>query len=198
MRKRMALILTATFVIALLSGCSKGELPTEVQGVGEPIIKEQDVLPSANEIPDSLNIFGRPNGEIDLTKTDGGQITVDKAKEWIAECVNGDYTKAEDGDIVVEVAPMKDGGVAALTTYCGFYYSTEFRYAQDSDDILENAEKNVSAYIGRDLTDMEKEELSSAAANVVDGVDSAFVQSLRDTAKVYVFIENEKIVFQCF
>lgn len=191
-----AIFAGAILALCLLSGCGGDNLPTEIQDVGDTIVKEQDLL-ETHDIEETGGIQSGPTGDIDLTQTQDGQMTPDMAKEWIADCISGEYEKAEDGDIITETASMKDGGTARITTYCGFYYSTEFRYPVEMDGILEKAEACLCAYIGRDMTDLEKEELQEAMSMVSNGSDAGFVSSMSETAYVYVFIEDGDMVIQC-
>ena len=182
--------------LCLLSGCGGNNLPTEIQNVGDTIVKEQDLL-ETHDIKGTGGIQSGPIGDIDLTQAQEGQMTSDMAKEWISDCVSGEYQKEEEGDIITESASMKDGGTARITTYCGFYYSTEFRYPIDMDGILEKAETCLCTYINRDMTDLEKEELQEAMSMVSNGSDAGFVSSMCETAYVYVFVEDGNMVVQC-
>lgn len=182
--------------LLLLSACGGDTLPTDIQNVGGTIIKEEDLLPE-HDMGNMGGIQTGQNGNIDLTQAQEGQTTADDAKSWIAGCVSGEYQMAEDGDVIMESASLKDGGTARVTTYCGFYYSTEFRYPEDMDGILDKAATCLRAYIGRAMTDAEIEELGEAMAAVSNGSDTMFLSSMAETAYVYVFLEDGEMVVQC-
>ena len=194
MKKQFLVI--SILALLLLSACSGDTLPTDIQNVGGTIVKEEDLLPT-HDMDNIGGIQTGQNGNIDLTQAQEGQMTAEDAKSWIADCVSGEYQMVEEGDIVTESAPLKDGGTAKVTTYCGFYYSTEFRYPENMDGIFEKAAACLRAYIGRAMTDAEEEELQDAMVAVSNGLDTMFLSSMDGTAYVYVFLEDSEMVVQC-
>lgn len=206
LKKRLARVLPVASVILylfLLAGCHQEPpepLPTGIQNVGDTIIKEPDVLPTATDMPSGGGI---PSSTGDEKTGEIRDISSDQAKEWVKALITGEYASTQDGAFYTQTANMVNGGTVAVNDFGERYYSTDFSLPIKSESAKEDAAACISAYIGRKLTDNESEELAQLityAQKVKEGTDMELtkLESFGETAIINVMTQSNSIIIQCY
>lgn len=195
--------LIAICLSMILTGChhsSPDPLPTDIQDqVGDIIIKEPDVLPSSGPLPSGGAL---PNSN-PMISTEVRSIEIGQVKEWLTDIVDGPYTPSSELGFDIETVKLKNGGNAKINSSAGVYISTDFHIRVGDTSAESAATAFVTAYIGREMTDVESEELSKAIAfanTTKDGTDMELTQleAFGITAVVYALTQNGEIIIQCY
>jgi len=193
------------FFLLLLSACAPTDtpLPTNVENVGDVITKENDLLEDTNiEYTQRLPYEGNGLGlnEFCLTSFDVDYATAGTVKSWIADCVNGDYQAVEDeaAGVTRESANLAAGGSIHIVSYENHYYMAELHLdaGKSPGTLKADIEAVLTAYIGRRLASPESNELESAIDVVLQGGEMSYVESLSNTASVYLMQQDNQLLVQ--
>lgn len=196
--RKCSVIWLLLFLALFFCACSSGaELPTEIGNVGEAITKDPQLLPPS----DTNATFAPAPSSGSNTAIDGVEVqqtTVEDVKQWLSEVTNDSYSKTvePDSDIVTFSASLNCGGVCNIISYFDNYYMTEFRFPQQSKQIVDAARSCITAYIGRPMTESELCELSEAVDDISASSDMVHLPVLSNTASAYVLIDGSDIVIQ--
>ena len=194
MKKVLSILICALSIAVLLSACGEETLSNIPQEVGEVVVKEENVLPSANQIPSGGSITKPSQGDTQLQYE---LTSVEDIKSWLSGIVSGEYNKIEDGFYVTEQATMSDGGTVSIVVYNGDYQYTEFKYPASDTELLNKAEMAISTFVGRSITDNERSELQEAIKIVMITPDTGYISLDNNTCYITVILNNNEILFQC-
>lgn len=190
--KRLTFVLLCVMCLFCASCSGQEELPTEIAGVGDVLVKENGGLLPPNPLTESDRILS--------ANADVGTITSEMVCKWFEDVVTEAFAEqpAEEGFSICTAA-LSDGGIMEVMDYYGSYYSTTFRYPVQTgaDSIAGAASENVERYLDRKLTDAEREELRTAVQSVVMGAGILQIQALSEYVRVSVFSEDGSIHIQC-
>lgn len=198
------LTMSASVILFGLSACTPSDtLPTEVEEVGGVITKENDQLQvSVPEYAERLpyESSGLGLNEFCLTGLDVDYATEGTVKSWLTDCVNGDYQAVEDSTAGVtrEAASLSSGGDLHVVSYEGYYYMVELYLdaGKDADTLKSDIEEVLTAYIGRRLASPESAELESAVSVALQGGEMTYIESLSNSASVYLMKQGGELLVQ--
>lgn len=201
MKKTIILLLSAIMLFALAACGDKPDdsLPTDIDSVDVAIEgKDNDNLLPTTDIDELMQPSTTGQGKIEIDGVDIPMATSEDVKVWIVDIVPGDYTttEKEDENIVETKAPLKSGGTVTLIDYYGGYYMTEFCLTNTGDELLEDIEKCLTAYIGRELTTAEKEGVNDCIAAIGRGADMDFLDEISNTAVVSFIVDDAGLLMQ--
>lgn len=195
--KKTLCVLAAAILALSLAACGGNQdqpLPEDVQDVGDVIVKEDDLLE-----PSDIDMTGtqdQTSGIILGDNTNLAEVTVDIVKGWLSECVSGDYTQAQDDDFLTEKASLSGGGEVEVCSYFEHYYCTNFLLPAETTADGERFAELLALYIGRPLIDEEVQELNDAVTSVRNGAESIYLQTIQESALVYVMLRDDSILVQ--
>lgn len=201
MKKISILFLSFAMIFALAACGDKPDdsLPTDIDSVGGTIEAENgdDLLPTT-DIDELMQAPAVGQGKVEIDGVDIPMATSEDVKAWIADVVPGDYitTEKEDEHIVETKASLKSGGTVTLIDYYGGYYMTEFCLTNTGDELLEDIENCLVAYIGRELTTSEKEGVENCIAAIGRGADMDFLEEISNTAVVSFIVDDAGLLMQ--
>lgn len=198
----------AVCLIALsLFGCNNNDtLPNDIADVGGELVKDEELLDETNpdyqdnETPAESGAENQ-DGDVCLSGITSEYASIDDIKTWIADEVSGEYTStpgASENDVSSEATTLTTGERVDILFYGDVYFMTEL-YLEPDEDVASLKTKTVdflAAYIGRNLTDQEADDVETAIEVGLKGGEMGYVESLGNTATVYTMIQNEKLLVQ--
>lgn len=198
----------AVCLIALsLFGCNNNDtLPSDIADVGGELVKDEELLDETNpdyqdnETPAESDVENQDD-DVCLSGITSEYASIDDIKTWIADEVTGEYTStpgASENDVSSEATTLTTGERVDILFYGDVYFMTEL-YLEPDEDVDSLKTKTVdflAAYVGRNLTDQEANDVETAIEVGLKGGEMGYVESLGNTATVYTMIQNEKLLVQ--
>lgn len=195
--KKTLCVLAAAILALSLTACRGNQdqpLPENVQDVGGVIVKEDDLLePSDIDMTETQD---QTSGVILGDNANLAEVTVDMVKGWLAEEVSGEYESIPDEDFLTERAKLDGGGEVEVCSYFEHYYCTNFLLPAETTTDGERFAELLALYIGRPLIDEETQELNDAVTSVRNGAESIYLQTIQESALVYVMLRDDFILVQ--